>query len=103
MLINTTPDVYLPIPNTWGASLAKYIFINPESAIPGKVLVGVSFYKDDDAFFANTRFQSASLGTIDFDINSAGLRDALEAYVITFFPSFQHCGVPVPPAQDAEE
>lgn len=97
MLLNPFPYKYIPIPGSFNtARQFKYVLLNPSSHKIGEVAISALFYADDYSFFLQQSNGECFIGIIDFDINSAGLLDAIEMYSITLFPELISCSPPTP-------
>lgn len=94
MLVNTTPESPVNFPGTDTYKMVKYIVLNPSSWKPGKVFIACICYKDDDDFANGTSCGDFAVDPIDFNLNDAGLLDAIEAATIALLPTFQSCGYP---------
>ena len=101
MIINTKPNDFVTLPNGTGMKFL-YIALNPSSPVPGRVKIEALFYKSEEVFFYGQNCGGAYLGEIEFNINDAGLLDAVEAFALVSFPDFEHCNVPVAPINEGE-
>lgn len=102
MLLNPSPSTPTAVPNHPGTfKQFTYVLLNPSSHAPGVVSIAAILYKDEDAFLAGQVCGDAYLGTIQFDIDTAGLLTACETYAITLFPGFISVNPPTAPIDNA--
>lgn len=103
MLKNPNPDQYTHVPNKPSAKMYEYVVLNPSSHKIGLVSVSALLYANDDAFFAGQNCGDTFIGEMDYNLNDAGLLDAVEAFALTQFSGFESCSPPVKPEVTIEK
>ena len=104
MLKNPNPNNPANIPNTENYRKFEYVVLVPSSSQPNVVHVSGLLYRNEEDFFNNSAInENCYFGSIEFNLNDAGLLEACEDFALTKFIGMQKCPVPVKLEQDTQQ